>query len=189
MLTKILDLALITMPDYKPPEDPALIKIYHQFDEPEDRKNRRISRIHIPKLNFRLKPKVGSIVYCGLAANQLEHSGIYIGDNRIVHLNRHGYIEIISPQQFISGITTGNEIYVSCEGEWPVGCDEVADFAESMVGIIRNYHVLVDNCHQFSAGCLMKDPENYNNFLWFLKDEAKKRLGADNWRLWDKNYW
>lgn len=70
-----------------------------------------------------------------------------------------------------------------------VGCDEAADFAESMVGGTRNYNVLMDNCHQFSAGCLTKDPENYNNFLWFLKDEAKKRLGADNWRLWDKNYW
>ena len=28
-----------------------------------------------------------------------------------------------------------------------------------------------------------------STFLWFLKDEANKRLGADNWRLWDKNYW
>ncbi|ENX21431.1 MULTISPECIES: lecithin retinol acyltransferase family protein [Acinetobacter] len=145
----------------------------------------------IDLIKGKVTPVRGSVVYCDLTAGRklAEHSGIYIGDNRIVHLNRHGYIEIISPQQFISGITTGNEIYVSCEGEWPVGCDEVADFAESMVGIIRNYHVLVDNCHQFSAGCLMKDPENYNNFLWFLKDEANKRLGADNWRLWDKNYW
>ncbi|MCK8639471.1 lecithin retinol acyltransferase family protein [Acinetobacter schindleri] len=145
----------------------------------------------IDLIKGKVTPVRGSVVYCDLTAGRklAEHSGIYIGDNRIVHLNRHGYIEIVSPQQFISGITTGNEIYVSCEGEWPVGCDEVADFAESMVGIIRNYHVLVDNCHQFSAGCLMKDPENYNNFLWFLKDEANKRLGADNWRLWDKNYW
>lgn len=145
----------------------------------------------IDLIKGKVTPVRGSVVYCDLTAGRklAEHSGINIGDNRIVHLNRHGYIEIVSPQQFISGITTGNEIYVSCEGEWPVGCDEVADFAESMVGIIRNYNVFMDNCHQFSAGCLMKDPENYNNFLWFLKDEANKRLGADNWRLWDKNYW
>ncbi|KAB0649572.1 hypothetical protein F7P73_18325 [Acinetobacter bohemicus] len=139
----------------------------------------------------RVTPVRGSVVYCDLTLGNgfAEHSGIYIGNKEIVHLNRHGQIEIVTPQQFISGATAGSEIYISCEGEWAVGCEETADFAESMVGSTRNYNVLIDNCHQFSAGCLLQDSENPNNFLWFLKDEAKKRLGADNWRLWDKNYW
>src|SRR5690606_25501713 len=107
----------------------------------------------------------------------------------IVHLNRHGDIDVVSPQQFISGITTGNEIYVSCEGDWPVGCDDAADFAESMVGSMRNYNVIMDNCHQFSAGCLIGELENRNKFVLLWKDEAKKHLGANTSRLWDKNYW
>ncbi|MEZ2902138.1 lecithin retinol acyltransferase family protein [Acinetobacter terrestris] len=145
----------------------------------------------IDEIKGRTHPVRGSVVYCDLTLGNgiAEHTGIYIGNNKIVHLNRYGFIEAVSPKQFISGWTTGFNIYVSCQGDSAVGCDEAADFAESMVGSIRNYNVLIDNCHQFSAGCLTKDPENYNNFLWFLKDEAKKRLGADNWRLWDKNYW
>ncbi|SFT26444.1 hypothetical protein SAMN05444586_10832 [Acinetobacter bohemicus] len=145
----------------------------------------------IDEIKGRVTPVRGSVVYCDLTLGNgfAEHSGIYIGNKEIVHLNRHGQIEIVTPQQFISGATAGSEIYISCEGEWAVGCEETADFAESMVGSTRNYNVLIDNCHQFSAGCLLQDSENPNNFLWFLKDEAKKRLGADNWRLWDKNYW
>lgn len=145
----------------------------------------------IDEIKGRVLPVRGSVVYCDLTLGNgiAEHTGIFVGNDRIVHLNRHGFIEAVSPKQFISGWTTGFNIYVSCQGDIAVGCDEAADFAESMVGSTRNYNVIMDNCHQFSAGCLMKDPENYNNFLWFLKDEAKKRLGTDNWRLWDKNYW
>ena len=145
----------------------------------------------IDEIKGRVQPVRGSVVYCDLTLGNgiAEHTGIYIGNNEIVHLNRHGFIEAVSPKEFLAGWTTGFNIYVSCQGDSAVGCDEAADCAESMVGGTRNYNVLMDNCHQFSAGCLTKDPENYNNFLWFLKDEAKKRLGADNWRLWDKNYW
>lgn len=145
----------------------------------------------IDEIKGRILPVRGSVVYCDLTLGNgiAEHTGIYIGNNKIVHLNRHGFIEAVSPKQFISGWTTGFNIYVSCQGDSAVGCDKAADFAESKIGCTRNYNVFMDNCHQFSAGCLMKDPENYNNFLWFLKDEAKKRLGADNWRLWDKNNW
>ena len=145
----------------------------------------------IDEIKGRVQPVRGSVVYCDLTLGNgiAEHTGIYIGNNEIVHLNRHGFIEAVSPKEFLSGWTTGFNIYVSCQGDSAVGCDEAADFAESKIGNTRNYNVFMDNCHQFSAGCLIKDPENYNNFLWFLKDEAKKRLGADNWRLWDKNYW
>lgn len=145
----------------------------------------------IDEMKGRVLPVRGSVVYCDLTLGNgiAEHTGIYIGNDKIVHLNRHGFIEAVSPKQFISGPTTGSNIYVSCEGESAVGCDEVADFAELMIGQSRDYNVLIDNCHQFTAGCLIENSENPNNFLWFLKDEAKKRLGADNWRLWDKNYW
>ena len=152
---------------------------------------KHIGEYIIDEIKGRVTPVRGSVVYCDLTLGNgfAEHSGIYIGNNEIVHLNRHGQIEIVTPQQFISGATAGSEIYVSCEGEWAVGCEVTADFAESMVGSTRNYNVLIDNCHQFSAGCLLQNSENPNNFLWFLRDEATKRLGADNWRLWDKNYW
>ena len=55
-----------------------------------------------------------------------------------------------------------------------------------MVGKSRDYNFIMDNCHQFTSGCLTGDFENADNFLWMLKDTAGEVLGADNWRLWDR---
>ncbi|OTG38592.1 hypothetical protein B7G60_15025, partial [Staphylococcus aureus] len=72
-----------------------------------------------------------AVVYCDLTLGNgiAEHTGIYIGNNEIVHLNRHGFIEAVSPKEFLAAWTTGFNIYVSCQGDSAVGCDEAADFA------------------------------------------------------------
>jgi hypothetical protein len=188
MLTKILDLALISMPDYKPPEDPALLKTSHQFDEPENRKNRRISRIPIPKLNFRLKPKVGSIVYCGLAANQLEHSGIYIGDNKIAHLDGSGKIEAVTPQVFLNrlnGFDSAKNIYISCKDDKSVGSRSVVTRARNKVGQKIRYGFITNNCHMFTSGCLTGEFDNNDAFFWLLNETTQRVLGTNQWLAWD----
>ena len=43
-----------------------------------------------------VRPKKGSIVYCDLAFF-VEHSGVYIGNNKIVHLDGSGYVEVVTP--------------------------------------------------------------------------------------------
>ena len=129
-------------------------------------------------------PEVGSVVYCDLAFGYMDHSGIYIGNNEIVHLSGNGDIEVVSPKQFIDG-GTACSIYVSCRETEAVGSRSVARRAESMIGSSRDYSFLIDNCHQFSAGCLTGDFDNSNNFLWMLKDESKKILGSNSWRYWD----
>ncbi len=133
-------------------------------------------------------PRVGSVVYCDLTAGYGDHSGVYVGRNRIIHLNGDGKVESVSPKQFIDrlgGFNTAMSIYVSCEGLKPVGSKEVAERARSMRGKWRNYNVLMDNCHQFTAGCLTGDFNNANNFLWMLKGEVEECLGSDTWRVWD----
>lgn len=40
-------------------------------------------------------PVIGSVVYCDLLFGYAEHSGIYVGDDKIVHLDGSGLIEII----------------------------------------------------------------------------------------------
>ena len=42
-------------------------------------------------------PVMGSVVYCDLAFGHAEHSGIYIGNDQIVHLDGSGDIEIVTP--------------------------------------------------------------------------------------------
>ncbi|MCY3701857.1 MAG: lecithin retinol acyltransferase family protein [Rhodospirillales bacterium] len=76
-------------------------------------------------------------------------------------------------------------IYVSCYDERSVGNSRAARRALSMIGRRRNYNLLLDNCHQFVAGCLTGDFENSDNFLWMLKDTASNVLGSNTWRIWN----
>ncbi|HNW16697.1 MAG TPA: hypothetical protein PKM15_08340, partial [bacterium] len=47
-------------------------------------------------------PVKGSVVYCDLAFGSAEHSGIYIGNNEIVHLDGSGNVEIVDPKEFLN---------------------------------------------------------------------------------------
>jgi len=88
--------------------------------------------------------------------------------------------------QFINNNnTTAISIYVSCKNDMPVGSEKVAKRAKNMIDKKRDYNVLFDNCHQFTFGCLTEDFENYDNFLWMLKDTARKILSCNTWRVWD----
>lgn len=133
-------------------------------------------------------PIRGSVVYCDLGAGLAEHSGIYIGKNRIVHLNGGGLIECVSPKEFmdrLGGWNTAISIYVSCTDGSPVGSKKVSKRAKSMVGVRRDYDLTLDNCHQFTTGCLTGDFENSYNFFTFLKDKVREELGGTEWRVWD----
>lgn len=191
MLTKILDLALECMPDNKPPKYPPLLKFFDQFDEPEDRKNRhKFGDPHssLFKSNFRLKPKVGSIVYCGLAANQFEHSGIYIGNNEIAHLDGSGKIEAVTPQVFLNrlnGFNSAKNIYISCKDDKSVGSRSVVTRARKKVGQKIRYGFTTSNCHMFTSGCLTGEFYNNDAFFWLLNDTTQRVLGTNQWLVWD----
>jgi hypothetical protein len=133
------------------------------------------------------EPAIGSLVYCDLL--MAEHSGIYIGDGQIVHLDGDGTICMVSHQEFLDrldGLNTAISIYVSCVADGPVGDAQAARRALDMVGRTRNYNMLLDNCHQFSAGCLTGDFENAVNFFLLLERLARSELGMDNWRVWNE---
>ncbi|WP_210766253.1 lecithin retinol acyltransferase family protein [Salinicola sp. MIT1003] len=133
-----------------------------------------------------VKPVAGSIVYCDLHFGWMEHSGVYIGKGKIVHLNGKGVVEAVTAKQFLAG-KTGYNIYVSCKGEKPVGSDKVAERARERIGMEKGYNFILDNCHEFTAGCLTGEIPNPNNFVWMLKHEVEKAYGSDNWRFWN-NY-
>lgn len=133
-------------------------------------------------------PVEGSVVYCDV--HSVEHSGIYVGDNQIVHLSGNGDVESVTPGEFIArlkGFNTAMSIYVSCKDYEAAGSQSAADRAIEEIGSSRNYNILMDNCHQFTAGCLTGDFESHVNFLCILKGEAKRILGADTWRVWELN--
>jgi len=130
-------------------------------------------------------PIRGSIVYCDLVFGYAEHSGVYIGQDRIVHRNGKGMIEIVSSREFISN-TSAITIYVSCDQYGnAVGCEDTALTAEAEVGSYGRYQLLGDNCHQFCSYCLTGDSFNQASLLMLLKIEASNLIGASEWRAWD----
>lgn len=134
------------------------------------------------------RPAIGSVVYCDLTG-YAEHSGIYVGDDSIVHLDGSGAVEVVSSDQFLKrlgGFNTAISIYVSCSKGASVGSPDVASLAKKMIGKSRQYNLILDNCHQFTSGCLSGDFENSCNFFVFLKSEVNRRIGGDEWRVWDR---
>ncbi|QCG98975.1 hypothetical protein E6C67_26855 [Azospirillum sp. TSA2s] len=134
-------------------------------------------------------PVPGSVVYCELTFGLCEHSGIYIGGDEIVHLDGSGYIERVSSKEFLErlkGLNTAISIYVSCEDKAPARSSMAVGRAKEMVGHKRAYNVILDNCHQFTSGCLTGNFNNTDNFLWMLKDTARREIGANSWRVWNR---
>lgn len=134
-----------------------------------------------------VSPLAGSIVRCDLISGYAEHTGIYIGNNRIVHLNGEGAVESVTPIQFLNrldGINSAISIYVSCKDGAAVGSAKAAERAASMIGKSRKYNLLFDNCHQFTSGCFSGNFENSTNMFQDLQREAKKYIQCNNWRVW-----
>ena len=100
---------------------------------------------------------------------------------------RSGAIESVSKKEFLArlgGMNPAISVYVSCSGKNPVGNREAAERAESMIGRSRDYNFILDNCHQFSSGCITGNFDNSDNFLWMLQVTAQNYYKADSWIAW-----
>lgn len=136
----------------------------------------------------KVKPKVGSVVHCGLLVNQFEHSGIYIGYNKIAHLDGSGKIEAVSPEEFLNrldGLNSAISIYVSCKDGKSIGSRTIADRARSKLGHRLKYSVTGNNCHMFTSGCLTGKFKNNDGFFSELEKTTDRILSANEWRVWD----
>ncbi|EHR0799089.1 hypothetical protein KS868_004707 [Vibrio parahaemolyticus] len=130
-------------------------------------------------------PIRGSIVYCDLAFGYAEHSGVYVGDDRIIHRNGKGLIETVSIRQFLAN-TTAISIYVSCNDHGrAIGNEFTAQVAESMLGVQTGYSLLNKNCHQFCSHSLSGDTFSNTSTLTQLKHDALTHIQASQWRVWD----
>ena len=103
------------------------------------------------------RPKIGSVLYCNLAF-VAEHTGIYVGRGKVVHLDGDGKIEKVSFDKFISRLEGINPtIAICCPVDWknrPIGDKQVAERALRLVGTYRDYNLIFDNCHKFTYYCL-----------------------------------
>ena len=95
-----------------------------------------------------------------------EHSGIYLGGNRVAELNGNGRILSVSLSEFVNGIDDGS---VNTRNGTCIfaACDETTDeirfhgqaalnarsFVDNEVAL--DYNVFGNNCHMFTASCLL----------------------------------
>lgn len=119
--------------------------------------NRRKSRStdpYVRKIAERPKTLVpGCIVVCNLAVGWADHSGIYIGRNRIIELNGDGHFRKVSPQEFVSDGTlrTGKTIYMAYRNGKPLTVRGVTARARQFLGKKTNYCTIYNNCHKHTA--------------------------------------
>ena len=131
-----------------------------------------------------VRPAVGSVVYCNLAM-VAEHSGIYVGDGQIVHLNGNGRIERVSAEKFCERFGGKNPSFtVFCptnrQGK-AVGDKKVAEYALDRVGRIVNYNPAFNNCHCFTASCLEGKAVFCPSFS-VLESLVADKYGTCKWR-------
>jgi len=99
--------------------------------------------------------KLGCIVICTLMF-AYDHSGIYIGEDKIVELNGDGEIKIVTYSEFLNSsiFRTGVTIYTACEDGNVLHDPKIAKRAKSLIGEKMNYDSSTNNCHIFCLHCL-----------------------------------
>ena len=129
-------------------------------------------------------PKVGSIVYCNLAL-VAEHTVIYVGDNKIIHLNGSGLVEMVSAEMFCDRLHGRNPSFtifcpVDSDGK-PIGDKRTAEYAISSLGRHLDYNLAFRNCHCFSASCLERKNRVCPSFN-ALEILITENFGKYHWR-------
>jgi uncharacterized protein with von Willebrand factor type A (vWA) domain len=155
--------------------------------------------------NFREKviPTEGSVIYSDLYFG-VEHSGIYIGENKISNIVVDGFaqstVKISSPASFTDKSMLHKKIYVSCNAKGAVGGADVSSGAKKHLGERGFYGLVFNNCHEFSEKCVNYSKEDHKlsdllkigdidetweNSIKSLKRTSKNKIGATKWKLWD----
>ena len=129
-------------------------------------------------------PKIGSVLYCNLAL-AFEHTGIYVGKGKVVHLNGNGVIEKVSLKKFLNRLDGNNPSYsIFCatndDGK-AIGNREVAERALEMVGKQQEYNLFYGNCHCFTHYCLSGVNTNFGSFSR-VEEILRSKHGLANWR-------
>lgn len=97
----------------------------------------------------------GCIVACDLVGGFIDHTGIYIGRNRVIERNGDGSIKSVSIDAFMnsSGLRTGVNLYVACAHDKIISSPAISRRARAIVGLNRNYDLINENCHRLTAYC------------------------------------
>lgn len=144
------------------------------------------------KVIEKVLPLPGCIIYCELGP--AEHTGVYINSSCIAELNGDGCIKGVTPGNFLDSslYRTGTKIFIACDRDGIVlHSSTIAERASRMLGKSRSYNLVLDNCHQFTCGCILDNFENPNNFFWMVEHTVSTEMNSGEsikWIPWDRKY-
>jgi uncharacterized protein YaaW (UPF0174 family) len=117
------------------------------------------------EFRIRFEPKIGSILRTELVGNVVDHSGIYVGDGKIVEIfNDNGMAKVkeVNFYEFTysSNIRTGKTIYIAVDKltKEVIFNEKIAQEAKKHIGKMTEYELLKNNCHSFVCKCIQKVP-------------------------------
>lgn len=145
----------------------------------------------------KIRPIPGCVLKCDLAGGvsimcgSLCHTGIYLGENRIVEVvpgKRKAKVQIVDPYDFLNGqgtnfIRTGINVYVATDGEGnALGSQAIADraMAYSKRESRGEYDLVDNNCHKFTVRCITgEEPEDAKLSESDVEDALESVFGCD----------
>lgn len=173
-----------------PKHKPLTVKEVKQIITVLDHAALKIGSAFKYSLQDKVKPRVGSVVYCRLALNQAEHTGIYVGYNKIIHLEGDGHVRTVSPKEFLARLNgfnsiTAHSIYVACRNGKPIHSSKAAMKAKVYGAHKTDYALFSNNCHKFSSGCVTGNRDNKDTYFYKLESTLKSDYGMTEWKIWD----
>lgn len=120
-------------------------------------------------------PPAGTPLLVSLAL-AFEHTGIYLGGNRVAELNGDGHMKAVSLTRFINGtpdgawqVRNGTRIFAACDVRTrrPLASERSLEIARAAIETDLNrmeYDFAQLNCHLFTAACVLGIPPGTRQF-------------------------
>ena len=110
-------------------------------------------------------------------AGLVEHSGLFLGESTAAELHGDGVFKRVTLSRFLNGDEfdpdnprCGTKIFAACDMETkkPLALESAVDFASNKIDEKTEYNLLTNNCHRFTASCLLGkalEPLTYPDLL------------------------
>ena len=94
----------------------------------------------------------------------IEHSGLFLGGSKVAELHGDGVFQEVSLTRFLNGDKNdkdnprcGKRIFAACDRESfrPLNIESSVEFAKKHIGKKTKYNIIANNCHRFTASCLL----------------------------------
>lgn len=125
-------------------------------------------------------PRAGTPLLVELA-EMVEHSGVFLGRNRVAELNGNRRLLNVSLSAFLNGqpdskvnMRWGTRVFAACDAESgsPLSSPKIARTARTFISQVgeTDYNLFRNNCHLFTASCVSGILRDGLSWMDWIKD-------------------